>query len=191
MNAEVEKIIQKLLKGVEEGRALQKSCKEKYGHGDSNRFHNEMSVLETRLKAMDMVLAEGISAEEELRQYIQSFSGSLGGDRRSIAPPSKSYASLFTARALFKQVEACDSCETRQELENISKAVTEEKKPLLDLVASVKATVSDLSKAMAEYDKQQVQPAVQAQQAVQKPSGVKRVATDHGGLAQTPYDSIL
>ena len=189
VKAGVEKVLQTLSDVEQECSTVLQSCKEKFGSGQGSLFASELSVLQTRLLALQLVLTKcpddtaKKEAEAKLREFIQSFSCSLGQDSKSPesktrgAPPSKSYGKLFLAADLWQLVAKCDEAETRQDLEAVSKELMEQRKPLLDLSSTAKATGTDLTKAMAEQEKQKAN----AQSMQQKASSVKSSVSLSGG----------
>ena len=180
VKSNIEKVIESLRAAMKQCQEVNDKCLEKFSSG-TNPFSNELAVLGSRTKALELVLADCPEASQALQEFIRSFSCSLGdGSKNRLAPPCKSYGSLFLAKDLWKLVESCETAESKQELEAVSKDLLEQKKPLLDVAATAKATANDLQKAMAELEKQKANAQIPAQKA----SGVSsaKASSQSGGL---------
>ena len=134
VKAGIEKVIHTLQEVQKECSSTLQTCKDKFASVRGNMCQNELTVLESRISALELVLVEAADeaqkqeVQAKLRQFIQSFACALGeGARTPGPPPCKSYGKLFLASELWQLLTKCDEAESRQDLESVSKELVAEK----------------------------------------------------------------
>ena len=124
----------------------------------------ELNILKNRVKALQLVFQ---GPDEELRQFISSFqrrpgggdsalsSGALVAARKETresemgrAPPCAKYKDLITLGELTSSVQQFWALSTKTEMDQLKKDIAAKRKPINDLMASVKQAQMDLTKAI-------------------------------------------